>query len=173
MATKTRVYLPGSIHHLVRRTTQQEFLLNPDPPCVQNTFYLLGYEQERHDVAIHDVMFMSTHPHILATDIHGDTIPKFNRDFNSLMARSTNFLRGRWENLWSSPDKPGSVEVAPTAEDIVSQWSYLRVNPVTAGLVSHSKKWPGVRIPALGLGNYEITVERPKFFYDPQRVDAS
>ena len=33
-----------------------------------------------------------------------------------------------------------SVEVAPTAEDIVSQWSYLRVNPVTAGLVSHSKK---------------------------------
>lgn len=166
MVTPTRFFPPGSLHLITRRTTQRKFLLRPDRAIVQNCLYLLGYQQERHGLGIHDLIFMSNHPHLLATDVSGDTIGPFMRDFNSLMARTTNSYRRRRENAWSS-DKPNVVAIAPTAENVVDKWAYLRVNPVAAGLVSHCRKWPGARVPASRLGNWEVTIDQPVGFYDP------
>jgi REP element-mobilizing transposase RayT len=101
------------MHHIIRRVTQRQHLLRPDRPIVQNCGYLLAYAAEKHGVEIHNATFMSTHPHLDVTDVHGDTLPGFMRDLFSLLARSTNCYLGRWENFWAS-GRPHTMEVPRT-----------------------------------------------------------
>ena len=164
MVTACRVSPPMSIHMVTRRTTQRQLLLRPDKALVQCYYYILGYLQTRHRVEYHNMTVLSNHLHLLLTDLEGDQVQAFNREFFSLMARSTNCYRGRNENLWSS-GKPSCVCVAPRTEDIVDKCAYIITNPVEAGLVSHAKKWPGVRVLAHDMGRLQLRVQRPGFFF--------
>ncbi|MEM7167070.1 MAG: hypothetical protein AAF581_16525 [Planctomycetota bacterium] len=116
---------------------------------------------------LHNAQFMSNHPHLDVTDVHGDTLPLFMRDFFSLLARSTNCYWGRWENFWDN-GRPHVLHVAPTAQDVIGRLSYTVSNVVEAGLVSHAKKWQGVRVLPQEIGRRKFVVERPKFFYNPK-----
>ena len=166
MVTKCRVSPPMSIQMLTRRTTQREYLMRPDHLLALNYYFILGYLQSRFAIEYHTACILSNHLHLLLTDILGDQIQGFNRELFSLMSRSTNCFRGRRENLWSS-DKPSCVCVAPTAVDVVDKAAYIIVNAVEAGLVSHAKKWPGVRVLASDMGRLTLRIKRPPFFYDP------
>ena len=167
MATLCRVSPPGSIHILSRRVSHREYLLRPDHPLIANILYILGYLQTCYAIEYHAAVTLSNHLHLLLTDILGDQIQAFNRDFFSLLARSINCYWGRSENLWSS-DKPSCVMVSPRSEDVVDHAAYITVNPVEAGLVSHAKKWPGVQVRASEMGRSFLRVPRPQFFYDPE-----
>lgn len=167
MATPTRFSPPGSIHFVTHRTTQGEFRLRPDAPLVQNFYYLLACMQERYSLEFHTGSVLSNHPHLLLTDTLGDRIQLFNRDFFSLLSRSTNCYWGRSENLINSR-RPNCVLVAPRAEDIIDKAAYIAVNMVEAGLVSHAKKWPGVRVLASEMGTLTMRIKRPEFFYNPK-----
>ena len=81
----------------------------------------------------------------MCTDTLGDNLQNFTRDFFSLSARSLNYLHGRGENLWSV-GRPNCVHIAPYADDAIGLLGYGSVNPVEAELVSHVKKWPGVKV---------------------------
>ena len=166
MVTPCRVSPPMSCHMINRRCVQREMLLRPDFELVQCYYYILGYLLTRYQVEYHAACIMANHLHLLLTDLVGDQIQGFNRDLFSLMARSTNCFRGRRENLWSS-HKPNCVCVAPRAEDMIDKIAYIVVNPVDAGLVSHAKKWPGVRVLPSEIGRLKMRVTRPKFFFSP------
>ncbi len=117
MATPCRVSPPGSIHILCRRVSRRECLLRPDPPLVDNILYVLGYLQSCYAIEYHTAVTLSNHLHVLLSDLLGDQIQAFNRDFFSLLARSINCYWGRSENLWNS-DKPSCVMVSPRAEEV-------------------------------------------------------
>lgn len=122
--------------------------------------------QERHHLAYHSLQVLSNHLHLLLTDRRGDQIQSFNRDFFSHMAKSLNCYRGRKEHFWNS-DKPSCVIVAPRAADLIDKSAYIQVNCVESGLVSHAKKWPGVKVLASQLDRFTIPVKRPDFYYSP------
>ena len=146
---------------ITRRTVQGQFLLRPDELLNQIVLYLLGYTSQKYGMALHPSLVMSNHAHIVCTDIAGDNLQNFTRDFFSLSARSLNSLLGRGENLWSV-GRPNCVHIAPFAEDVIDHLSYTCVNPVEAELVSHAKKWPGVKVLPADLGAI-IEVARPDF----------
>ncbi len=156
-----------SIQMLTRRTTQRQHLMRPDLLLVLNYYFILGYLQSRFAIEYHTACILSNHLHLLLTDVLGDQVQGFHRELFSLMSRSTNCYRGRRENLWSS-DKPNCVCIAPTAVDVVDKAAYIIVNAVEAGLVSHAKKWPGVRVLASDMGRLTLRIKRPPFFYDPE-----
>lgn len=163
--TPPRISPPGSIQFISHRTVRGEFAFRPDPQITQNVLYLLGYMQQRYSIDYHTASLLSNHMHLLATDKAGDQIQPFNQHFFSLLGRSTNCFRGRTENLLSTR-KPNCVLVAPRAEDVIDKSAYIIVNPVEAELVSHAKKWSGLRILASQMGRLELPVRRPRFFYD-------
>ena len=167
MVTPCRVSPPQSIHMITRRTVQRQLWLRPDREVTQCVYYVLGYLKQRYDIEYHTVSVLSNHLHLLLTDLRGDQIQPFNRDLFSLLGRSINCLRGRNENLWNNK-KPSCVCVAPRGEDVIDKAAYIVVNPVEAGLVSHAKKWPGVRVLASELGRRRLRVRRPGFFFSEE-----
>ena len=167
LATSPRISPPGAIIMISQRVSQRMFLLKPDRQLIQNIVYILAYLQTRYDIEYHALIVLSTNLHLLLRDRRGDQLQAFNRDFFSLLARSTNCYWGRNENLFNT-SKPNCVLVAPRSEDVVARFSYIDNNPVEAGLVSHSKKWPGLRIMPVNEKPQTLSVERPDFFYDPK-----
>lgn len=166
MVTPCRISPPCSLHLLTRRATQRQYWIRPNPLIVANILYILGYLQRKYSLDYHAVVALANHLHLLLTDVLGDQIQPFHRELFSLLARSLNCYWGRNENFWSS-DKPSSVLIAPRVEDFIDHAAYVRVNSVEAGLVSHSKKWPGVNVIPTCPGKTILRIKRPLFFYDP------
>ena len=74
------------------------------------------------------------------TDTRG-TLPKFEQDFDSVLARSINSVRGRWESLWDTESYSAVTLVED--EDVVAKMAYTLANPVEARLVGHTSEWGG------------------------------
>ena len=75
----------------------------------------------------------------------GNAVEFYHR-FHTHLAKCTNALRGRWENMFSS-EPPCLVELAE-GDDLVEKLVYAATNPVKDGLVDKVHHWPGVN----GLG---------------------
>lgn len=166
MATEPRVSPPGSIHMITRRILLRMMLLLPAKDLVQSFLYILGYLQTKFDVEYHNLCCLSNHVHFMLTDVLGDQLQAFNREFFSLTGRSSNCFLRRRENFWNS-DKPNCVFLAPLAETLAAQGGYINANPVEAGLVSHSAKWKGCQVRPSELGKRVVRVQRPRFFFSP------
>ncbi len=165
MTTPPRYFRPGGVYLITRRTTQRQFLLRPEKKLNQNVLYLLAVALEKFPVRLHAVCVLSNHIHLVVTDPTGESVPAFTQWFFSMLARSTNCLRGRWENFWAS-GKPSVVEIAPTLEDLVDNLAYVICNAVISGLVSRSLRWPGVVVLADQIGRKNFAANRPDFFYN-------
>ena len=59
---------------------------------------------------------------------------EFYQYLHQLVARATNALRGRFENLWATEQT--SVVRLVEVDDVVEKVVYAATNPVTAGLVT-------------------------------------
>jgi REP element-mobilizing transposase RayT len=147
-----------------RRCVQRTFLLRPDPKLVQSYLYLLAVFSERYSIAVHAVVLMSSHEHLIATDTRG-RMPDFLRDFHRMVALSTKELR-QWEgNVWES--RPTSRVALCTPKAVIEKLAYIMANPVEAGLVDQAEQWPGVMVLPEELGYKTWTIERPEFFLEP------
>lgn len=166
LATEPRVSPPGSIHLITRRVLLRLLLLLPTRDLVQSFLYILGYLQSKFDVEYHNLCCLSNHLHLIMTDTLGDQLQAFIRELFSLTGRSSNCFLGREENFWSA-EKASCVMLAPLLETLVDKGVYVNANPVSAGLVSNSKKWEGCQVRPSELGQRVIRVQRPKFFFDP------
>lgn len=155
---------PGQLHFLHRRCLSRQLLLRPDELTCQVLRYCLAEAATRFDIELHAFCFLSNHYHLILTDPWAN-LPRFMAHFNRHVAKCINVHRDRQECLWS----PGSYnDVQLPREDVldavVRKTVYTLANPVSAGLVSSAKEWPGVWSDPDDWGVPQ-TVPRPGIFF--------
>ena len=159
--TLPRRVLPGRTYLVTRRCSERRFFLRPDRVVMEMFEYLLALACARHGVRLHAFVCMSNHYHLVITDVEGQ-LPDFERYLNSLLARSVNCARGRWEAFWTR-ESYNAVELLED-EDVFEKMVYTLVNPVRAGLVGRARGWEGATSAGMRLGGRR-EVARPAGFF--------
>ena len=153
----------GSRYKITRRCLERRLFLNPDEPYVRQVCgYLLGVCAKEYGILIHSACFMGNHYHLDVTDTRGQ-FPAFKNKFNSMLAKALNARRGRFDTFWSGGSSC-DVELV-SGEDVVDRMAYTLANPVSAGLVRRSTRWPGLTTAGVAFGT-TLTFERPDQFFD-------
>jgi REP element-mobilizing transposase RayT len=154
--------VPDRFYMITRRCSQRTFLLRPDQKANQTFLFCLIEAANRWDITVVLPSVMSNHHHTIVYDRHGRVI-EFMQHFHSMLARSMNALRGRWENFFST-EEPSLVELVDRS-DILDKLTYAATNPVAAGLVARVADWPGVNGLESLLGGHRVKVHRPEKFF--------
>ncbi|MEM7232320.1 MAG: hypothetical protein AAF517_09110 [Planctomycetota bacterium] len=153
-----------------RRCSERRFFLNPCAVVSEIVLYVFAVIANRYGIAVHALCVMSSHYHLVMTDVRGK-LPKFFQDAHSLIARSLNAFHGRSENFFAGGKQPSRVELLDE-EAQLEKLIYLYTNPVAAGLVKRWEEWPGVITKPCFRGAYTIRVKRPRFFFRAKRWPA-
>lgn len=157
--TPPRPVRPGTTYLLTRCCSERRFFLQPDQEVCDVFTFVLALAALRTGVLVHAVCVLGNHYHAVVTDPRGN-IPAFYHYVHEFVAKCLNASRGRWENMWSSAETNRvSLETLEAVEDKVG---YTLCNPVSSGLVSQGKKWPGLR---LWWADEAVTVKRPEVFF--------
>ena len=129
--------------------------------------YCLGHFLAVYGIELHAACFMGNHYHLDITDVHGN-YPMFKSAFNGVLARVINDHRGRFDRFWSA-DRSCDVELVDD-DDVVRRMAYTIANPVKAGLVPRSERWPGFTTAGLAFGA-KMKFKRPSGFFDADNED--
>ncbi|WP_437603835.1 transposase [Sorangium sp. So ce590] len=163
--SQPRAIAPGATYLLTRRVLRRHFLLRPDVAMNQLLVYALAVSARRYGVEVHALCAMSTHLHLVVTDVHG-VLPRFLQLFHRLVALGTKVLR-KWEGpVWDH--EATSVVRLLTPAAVVEKIAYVLANPVAAGLVRHAREWPGVKVDVGELGCGVLRATRPSVYLDPE-----
>jgi REP element-mobilizing transposase RayT len=117
-------------------------LLKPTPLTRVIFAFCLAMAALRTGVLLHAFCVLSNHWHGVVTDPQG-RLPEFLAYLHKYVSKCINASLGRWENLWSS--EPPSVVRLEDDEDVLDKIAYVMTNPLAAGLVGRSSRWPGLR----------------------------
>lgn len=159
---KPRQLLPGSFYLITRRCTQRQFLLRPSKLVNQIIRYCMAVASERYGIRVHALCALSNHIHLVASDPAG-SLPLFLQWVHEYVAKCVNASLGRLENMWSN--EATSVVRLEADEDVLDKIVYCLANPVSAGLVAHGDKWPGVRSCPRDLMGTSYEVGRPPVYF--------
>jgi putative transposase len=159
--TKPRCIRSGVIYLVTRRCSEQRFFLRPDPVVVQIFEYLLGLLAKQYGIHVHAYVMMSNHYHLVVTDTDGQ-LPDFQRDFNSLLARSVNAFRGRWESFWDR--RSYNCVKLLGSKDVLDSMAYTLANPVEVRLVNRARQWLGATSASMVFGRAR-PIRRPEKFF--------
>lgn len=139
-------------------------LLRPDAEITGLILYALAVSARRHGVQVHAFCAMSTHIHLVVTDVRG-RLPEFLQLFHRLVALGAKVLR-TWEGpVWDH--EPTSQVRLMTREAVVEKIAYTLANPVMAGLVRFAREWPGAKTLVEELGRGVMSARRPVVFFNP------
>lgn len=163
-----RQIIPNATYLITRRVVFRHMLLRPDPIMNLIVRYLLAVLANRHGVQVHAFCVMSTHVHLVVTDVCG-TLPKFLHAFHRTVALCTAVLRGWREVVWDK--SPTSVVRLETPAAVVEKIAYVLANPVAAGLVRHAEDWPGAKVLVSDIGQGVVHGRRPELYLDPKNTD--
>lgn len=153
---------------VTRRTVRRHHLFRPDPAVSQLFLYTLAVCARQFGMQLHAVVLMSTHEHLVLTDVAG-RLPDFMRRLHRIVALGTKVLR-KWDGAVWDHERPSVVRLL-TEEAIVEKLAYVLANPVSAGLVRRAREWPGVTVLPQELGRRTWKVRRPEFFFDENNPD--
>ncbi|WP_437650518.1 transposase [Sorangium sp. So ce362] len=163
--SQPREIAPGATYLLTRRVLRRHFLLRPDVAINQLLIYALAVSARRYGVEVHALCAMSTHLHLVVTDVQG-VLPRFLQFFHRLVALGTKVLR-KWEGpVWDH--EATSVVRLATPAAVVEKMAYVLANPVAAGLVRYAREWPGVKVDVGELGRGALHARRPSAYLDPE-----
>lgn len=165
--TLPRRIIPGMTVMVTRRTHARTHLLRPDPALDQLFVYCLAVAAERHRIAVHAAVLMSTHHHIVLTDVAG-RLPRFLHEFHRLLALGVKALRGWRGSVWDSA-KSSVVELR-TPRAFLEKVAYVMANPVTAGLVRRASQWRGTVTAPSELGRGSRTATRPRLYFSRRNL---
>lgn len=132
--------------------------------------YLLGLLAKAHGIQIHAYLVMSDHYHMVVSDPES-RLPDFQRNFNSLLARSINVLRNRSESIWDRRSY-NDVELLDDAA-VLDKMAYTLANPVEDRLVDHAWQWTGAKSMGMAFGEVRQIAKPNVFFGDamPETVE--
>ena len=161
--TQPRFLEAGMTVMVTRRTLRRTQLLRPDAELTRLYTYCLAVLAQRHRIAVHAVVLMSTHEHIVLTDPEG-RLPLFLRELHRLVALGVKVLR-KWEGAVWDHERPSVVHLR-TAESVIEKLAYVMANPIAAGLVRLAKDWPGLTTLPEQLGRGRLQAQRPEVYFD-------
>ncbi len=163
--TQPRQVLRNQFYLITRSCANRWFLLRPDAATNNAYAYCLAVAAQRYGVDVVHTVAESNHHHTTVYDRDGRH-PEFMTYFHSLVARSQNALRGRWENFWAAEEP--CVTRLLDRETVIAKVVYGVTNPVKDGLVAHVHHWPGVNTYTNLLSGRPLRATRPRhFFRDP------
>ena len=137
----------------------------PTAEITQIFEYSLAHACSRHNIELHAFVAMSNHYHLVVTDPDGK-LPAFQRDLNSLIARSVNRVLERDEAFWDRKSYNAVDILEPNA--VLAKMSYTMLNPVRARLVGRAVDWQGATSVGMGFGRGR-TIQRPHRFFRKDR----
>lgn len=159
-----RLITPGTTYLLTRRALRRHLLFRPDAEITQLVKYALVVSAHRYGIQVHAFCAMSTHVHIVVTDVNG-VLPSFLSSFHRLVALGTKVLRA-WEGpVWGH--EATSVVSLLTREAVIEKIAYTLANPVIAGLVDRASDWPGAKVLVEEIGRGNVRAARPTVYFDP------
>lgn len=163
--SQPREIVPGATYLITRRVLRRHFLLRPDAAINQLIVYVLALSARRFGVEVHAVCAMSSHVHLVVTDVRG-VLPRFLQFFHRIVALGTKALRA-WEGpVWGHEPTSAVRLLTPTA--VVEKMAYVLANPVAAGLVRRASEWPGVKTGVGEIGCGVLRAARPAGYFDPK-----
>ena len=163
--SQPRHVVPGTAYLITRRVLRRHFLLRPDAAVTRVLLYTLAVSARRYGVQVHALCAMSTHLHLVVTDVEG-VLPRFLQFFHRIVALSIKVLR-KWEGpVWDH--EATSVVRLLTREAMVEKIAYVLANPVAAGIVRHAREWPGAQVDVSMIGRGALGAKRPPGYLDPQ-----
>jgi REP element-mobilizing transposase RayT len=163
-----RQVLPMATYLITRRVVLRHMLLRPDGRMNQILRYLLAVMAHRHGLQVHAFCAMSTHIHLVVTDVRG-TLPAFLHAFHRTVALCTKAHRQWNDVIWDK--SPTSVVRLETPAAKVEKIAYVLANPVTAGLVRRAHEWPGAKVLVHEIGRGTLHARRPDVYLDPKNPD--
>jgi putative transposase len=157
-----RQVLPGVTYLITRRCFARMFLLRPSPLVTAVFEYVLAAKAKEYGILLHAYCVLSNHWHCVLTDSLG-SLPEFQRDVGSTVAKALNAALGRWESFWA----PGSYSAVALQSplDVLDKMAYVLANPVAAGLVRRGSEWPGLWSAPARMGAGPREVKRPKHYF--------
>ncbi|MDQ3033695.1 MAG: transposase [Myxococcota bacterium] len=160
--TQPRRILDGATYLITRRALRRYCLFAPDPRITQLFVFALAWCAQTFGVEVHAAILMSTHEHLIVTDIYG-VLPMFLQMFHRLVALATKVVR-KWEGAVWDHEPPSVVELV-TPEAVIQETAYLIANPTAAGLVERACDWPGMTTLIEQLAGGVLEADRPTFFF--------
>ena len=145
---------------LDRRTTQRFFLLRPDADRRSQRIYLyvLAVIAHKHGVLVHGFIQMSTHHHLVVTDVRG-VFPEFIHDLHGALAMCFKCHRNWDEEVWNK-SQTGRIDLE-TVEAAIEQVAYVVTNGIEAGMVERVEDFPGAIVLPEQMGRWSVTLRRP------------
>jgi len=170
VARRRKQVLPRKVWSIDRRTTRRYFLFKPDERGrVENLFwYCLAVCAAKHGIIVHAACLMSTHIHIVYTDVRG-VQPRFKAEFHRLFANGLKALIG-WPEEVFKPG-PGGEHEPLDAHALVEDIGYVIANPASALAVRYAKDWPGAKTLPGDIGRRVIRATFPGVYFDPDNPD--
>jgi len=170
--TLPRQVLPNQTYLVTRRCIGRRFLLRPDD-ALNNVFvYCLGVAAAKYDVQLHALSAMSNHYHLVLTDVEG-VLPDFMAWLNRQLAKCIKRLRG-WDEVVWEPNVPFSAVELSGPSEVLDKVAYTLLNPVSAGLVRSSERWPGAVSTLETLRSGTMHAKHPRiWFKDNARKEVS
>lgn len=138
---KIRFNSPTGLSEITVRTFQNRPLLAPIPEVVDLIIGILGRAQRTYGLAIHALVFLSTHYHLLVTATDSAQLARFMGYVNSNIAREIGRLIGWNDKFWGR-----RYEAIPISDEDAAQVArlrYLLAHGVKEGLVARPEDWPG------------------------------
>lgn len=138
MARLPRLYFPGCAQHVIQRGNNRETCFY-DEADYKAYLSFLKEAATKYQVDIHAFVLMTNHVHLLATPGDEQGISRLMQAQGRKYVQYFNFTHGRTGTLWEGRYKSTLVD---SDSYLLTFYRYIELNPVRAGMVSHSSKYP-------------------------------
>jgi hypothetical protein len=126
--------------------------------------FLLILKATKHGMLIHGFVFLSTHFHLLVTDVEG-RLPAFMDEFLSESGKALKVARKTTRRVWSGRRYSATHLLDLDAAE--RKLAYSLLNPLEAGL-TEPEEWPGLTSARFRFGE-TISAERPEVYFSKKR----
>ncbi len=137
---------PGALVEITAKTAQNRYLFRPGPCFNERFIGVLAKAQEVTGMAIHAVVVMSTHFHLLASPSTVEQMAAFMRHVNTNLSKEIGRLYDWTGALFAA--RYTSIPVSDEAEAQIGRLRYLLQQGTKENLVLTPGDWPGVHCVA-------------------------
>jgi putative transposase len=148
MARLPRLFIEGQPHHVIQRGNNR----TPIFRCDEDFLYFercLGKAVSECGVAIHAIVLMTNHVHLLVTPATPESLPRAMQSLGRRYVQHFNRSHGRTGTLWEGRYRSTLIN---TERHFLICMRYIERNPERAHLVSRPEdyRWSSYRANALG-----------------------
>ena len=170
MARLPRFFIEGQPHHVIQRGNNR----TPMFTCDEDRLYFelcLGKAVSEFGVAIHAIVLMTNHVHLLATPETPQSLPKAMQSLGRRYVQHFNRGHHRTGTLWEGRYRSTLID---TVRYFLTCMCYIEQNPERAGMVNRPEdyRWSSHRANALG-ADFGVVLTPHQVYLDLGRTDEA